>query len=326
MISRDEVIYAYRLLLGREPENDTVVNHYATEVADLRALRELFINSTEFQTSVASVLAPRPPKPSFNGPAMRVELNAPAEKLQALFSKTSHQWHHLGETEPHWSVLTNDSYFQDTFHMNRDAFYASGKSEVAMFEATLMRAGVQSSRLKRCLELGCGVGRVTAPLASRFAEVVGVDISAAHLRVAQEHFAAQGIGNVQCKHLDSVDGVAALGNFDLLYSRIVLQHNPPPVMQHLLADLLDQLNPGGVAFFQVPTYKAGYRFAIDDYLSIDNHTTMEMHFLPQAALLDLLAQKRCRLLEMREDDAIGLSMTSVSNTFLVQKENASQQA
>ena len=42
--SREEVIAAYRLLLGREPESEAVVTHYATEVADLRALRALFIN------------------------------------------------------------------------------------------------------------------------------------------------------------------------------------------------------------------------------------------------------------------------------------------
>jgi 2-polyprenyl-3-methyl-5-hydroxy-6-metoxy-1,4-benzoquinol methylase len=188
-----------------------------------------------------------------------------------------------------------------------------------MFDATLARAGVARTGLQRCLELGCGVGRVTAPLAARFAEVLAVDISAAHLQVAQEHFEAKGLSNVQCQHLDSIDGVAALGRFDVLYSRIVLQHNPPPVMQRLLVDLLAQLNPGGVAFIQVPTYKAGYRFHIDQYLAIENATSMEMHFFPQAALLELVAQQGCRVLEIREDDAIGLSVTSVSNTLLLQK-------
>jgi SAM-dependent methyltransferase len=319
MITHEEVTYAYRLLFGREPENATVVNHYATEVANIRALRELFINSAEFQISVADVLAPRAPRPGFNGPPMPVELSAAPDKLAALFDKVSEQWHHLGETEPHWSVLTNDSYFQEAFHMNREAFYASGESEVAMFEATLARAGVARAGFHRCLELGCGVGRVTAPLAAMFDEVVAVDISAAHLRVAQEYFVGKGLGNVQCQHLDAIDGVAALGRFDVLYSRIVLQHNPPPVMQRLLVDLLAHLNPGGVAFIQVPTYKAGYRFGIDQYLAIENSTDMEMHFFPQAALLDLVAQQGCRVLEIREDDAIGLSVTSVSNTLLLQK-------
>ena len=44
-----------------------------------------------------------------------------------------------------------------------------------------------------------------------------------------------------------------------------------------------------------------------------------MHYLPQAALLDLLAEQGCRVLELREDDAIGLSVIAVSNTLLVQK-------
>lgn len=48
MVKREGVIYAYRLLFGREPEMETVVRHYATEVNDLQNLRELFINSTEF--------------------------------------------------------------------------------------------------------------------------------------------------------------------------------------------------------------------------------------------------------------------------------------
>jgi 2-polyprenyl-3-methyl-5-hydroxy-6-metoxy-1,4-benzoquinol methylase len=319
MITLEEVTYAYRLLFGREPESAAVVNHYATEVADIRALRELFINSAEFQSAVASVLAPRAPRPGFNGPPMVVDLSASPEKLAALFTKVSEQWHHLGETEPHWSVLTNDSYFQDSFHMNREAFYASGESEATMFDATLARVGVDRTDFHLCLELGCGVGRLTAPLAARFDDVIAVDISAAHLRVAEEHFVAQGLRNVQCRHLDSIDQVTALGRFDVLYSRIVLQHNPPPVMQRLLADLLAQLNPGGVAFIQVPTYKAGYRFQIDEYLAVDNCTSMEMHFFPQAALLELIAQQGCRVLEIREDDAIGLSVTSVSNTLLLQK-------
>ncbi|MGZ4976610.1 MAG: class I SAM-dependent methyltransferase [Methylobacter sp.] len=319
MISRDDVIYAYRLLFGREPESEEVVTHYATEVSDLRALRELFINSAEFHSSLEGIQSPRPPRPPFNGPPMEVELIAPAEKLSALFAKVSAQWHHLGETEPHWSVLTNESYFQQNFHMNHEAFYASGESELKMFDATLARVGIDRSRLHRCLELGCGVGRVTGSLAARFAKVIAVDISAAHLRVAEDRLHTHGIGNVKFQHLDSIDDVAGLGGFDVLYSRIVLQHNPPPVIARILGDLLAQLQVGGIAFFQVPTYKAGYRFRIDEYLGHQNLTDMEMHYFPQAALLDLIAQNDCRVLEIREDDSIGLSAIAVSNTLLVQK-------
>jgi len=319
MIPREDVIAAYRMLFGREPESDAVVTHYATEVADLRALRELFINSVEFRAQIASLLSARPPRPPFNGPPMPVELDVAPEKLAALFAKVSAQWHHLGETEPHWSVLTNESYFQETFHMNREAFYASGESEAAMFDATLARAGIARENLRSCLELGCGVGRVTAPLASRFATVVGVDISRSHLRVAEAFLNEKGIQNVMLRHLDSIDAVGLFGNFDVLYSRIVLQHNAPPVMKRLLEDLLAQLRPNGVAFLQVPTYKAGYRFVIDDYLARHNSTDMEMHYLPQVTLLDLITRCGCRVLELREDDTIGISATTISNTVLLQK-------
>lgn len=319
MVSKEDVIAAYRLLFGREPENDTVVTHYATEVADRRALRQLFINSAEFREKYESSQGPRPPRAPFSGPPMDVQLTGTPEELSALFSKVKQQWQHLGETEPHWSVLTNDSYFQNVFHMNRDAFYQSGFVETETFMATLKRARVDRAPLRRCVELGCGVGRVTSALAARFEEVVGVDISASHLRLAEEHVRNASITNISFHQLTAIDAVPQIGKYDVLYSRIVLQHNPPPVMAHLLAYLLGQLNVGGIAFFQLPTYKAGYRFRISDYLDIQNGTEMEMHYLPQASLLDLVRERGCRILEIREDDSIGLSVSAISNTLLVQK-------
>jgi SAM-dependent methyltransferase len=319
MIAREDVIAAYRLLLGREPESEEVITHYVAEVADLSALRALFVNSAEFQSFLEKAQTPRPPRPAFNGPAMEVEITAPPEKLAELLAKTSAQWQHLGETEPHWSVLTNESYFEENFHMNREAFYASGEAELKMFDATLARAGVSTDGFRRCIDLGCGVGRVTARLAKRFSEVLGVDVSPAHLRVAEDHLRAEGIDNVELRHLDAVDDVAKLGACDVLYSRFVLQHNPPPVVALLLERLLAQLRPGGVALLQLPTYKAGYRFRIDDYLWQTNTTDMEMHYFPQAALFDIVAEQGCRVLEIREDDSIGLSVIAVSNTLLLQK-------
>ena len=170
-----------------------------------------------------------------------------------------------------------------------------------------------------CLELGCGVGRVTGSLAKRFATVTAVDISAAHLRVAQDYLNGQRLSNVSYRHLEAIEDVSRLPDFDVFYSRIVLQHNPPPVMLRLLTDLLGKLRSGGVAFFQIPTYRSGYHFRIDDYLQQQNETQMEMHFLPQAALMEVIAQQGCRILEVREDDSIGLSVAAVSNTLLLQK-------
>ena len=319
MIDKEEVVWAYRLLLGREPESDAVVNHYATHLSSRAALRALFLQSDEFRSSAVGLPVVRQPV-VLSGPLMAVELDAPSDKLAALFAKVSAQWHHLGETEPHWSVITSQSYMQSNLgDNNHAAFYASGHAELTVFDAALARAGLGQQVFGTCFELGCGVGRVTAALAGRCQQVMGIDISAHHIKLAEEHAQAKGLTNVHWHHATGVDTAVPEGGFDLLYTRIVLQHNPPPVMHHLLNKLLAQMNPGGVAYFQLPTYNAGYSFQLDNYLATDNTTNMEMHYLPQPALFALLARHGCELLEMREDDAIGLSHNVVSNTVLARK-------
>ena len=73
MISRDDVVAAFRLLLGREPESETVVAHYAAEVKDLRELRELFVNSVEFREKNQDSQPPRPPRPPVSTHALAGE-------------------------------------------------------------------------------------------------------------------------------------------------------------------------------------------------------------------------------------------------------------
>jgi hypothetical protein len=43
--------------------------------------------------------------------------------------------------------------------------------------------------------------------------------------------------------------LAQIGGFDFFYSVIVLQHNPPPVIVHMLKTVFAQLNPGGIGYF-----------------------------------------------------------------------------
>jgi SAM-dependent methyltransferase len=59
MINPKDVVNAYRLILGREPESDELVNRYATEISDLNALRDLFLSSSEFRHHFEHVYAPR---------------------------------------------------------------------------------------------------------------------------------------------------------------------------------------------------------------------------------------------------------------------------
>ena len=318
MVTKDDVINAFRFILGRDPENEEIVARYATEFNDIKTLRARLLNSAEFSQKYAAP-AKRALMP-LNGSPLAVDIDVSETQMIALFSRIKAQWEYLGSTEPHWSVLISDSYFQKNFQMHRDVFYASGKTEVNQFNKTLDRNNVAVDRTAVCLELGCGVGRVTWQLARLCQQVVAVDISSSHLDVARAYLAEVGIDNVQLCHIAELPMVESLPRFDLLYSRIVLQHNPPPVMAWLLDKLLKRMNPGGIAYFQIPTYRIGYRFNVEEYLVNPNIKSMEMHYLPQPELFRILTRRGCQLMEVREDDAIGApDASALSNTVLVRK-------
>ena len=49
-VKREEVIWAYRLILGREPENEDTVQWYMVNTPTYRDLRECFLSSDEFKS------------------------------------------------------------------------------------------------------------------------------------------------------------------------------------------------------------------------------------------------------------------------------------
>jgi SAM-dependent methyltransferase len=102
------------------------------------------------------------------------------------------------------------------------------------------------------LDFGCGVGRLSQALADYADEVVGVDISAPMLEVARRIDRTQ--GRCTFVHNDAPDlSRFPDGHIDLVYTVLVLQHLPRPVIEHYLAELLRVLRPDGTAVIQVPT-------------------------------------------------------------------------
>ncbi|HJT97018.1 MAG TPA: class I SAM-dependent methyltransferase, partial [Rhodanobacteraceae bacterium] len=229
-------------------------------------------------------------------------------------------WTRLGDTEPHYSVVTDEKFKAGRIDANLDAFHAGGQHSIARLDAALARSGIALANDATCFELGCGVGRLTAWLARRCAKVVATDISESHLALARRHVAEQGLDNVELQRLPSVDAIGLLPPFDLFFSVIVLQHNPPPVIAAILERTFARLRPGGLAYFQVPTYREGYVFRLGDYLRDEyDKGTMEMHVLPQRDVLRIAARHGLELLEVIEDPYTGMRRGEVSNTFLLRK-------
>jgi len=113
----------------------------------------------------------------------------------------------------------------------------------------------------------------------------------------------------------------ALPKVDLVYSCIVLQHNPPPIMELLMARLLAALAPKGVAYLHFPTYMRNYVFDLPSYLThADRLREVEMHAITQRRAFAIVRDAACDVLEVLDDDRLtGLGRHNITNVFLVQK-------
>lgn len=310
-VAREMVVRGYQLILGRYPESEEVIEDHMRH-EDIRALRASLLNCTEFRQSVMAERADHARIP-LALPRDEIETEASDEMIESCLEKISLAWTHLGKERPHFSVLTNDAYAPENLQGNIDNFWHSGKVETTQILSILQRHGFERLVDKTCVELGCGVGRVTFPLASEFAKVHAYDISAPHLAVAAERSQHIEGSNKIVWHECTPSRITTFEPCDFFYSRIVLQHNPPIIISRLIENALKSLKKGGVAIFQVPTYRLGYSFNTEQWLAIDHPIDMQMHCLPQRKVFEIVSRAGCVALEIREDDCA----PPISNTFVI---------
>ena len=127
-----------------------------------------------------------------------------------------------------------------------EQFVASGDQEVAMYTE---RFGIdaEAARGQKVLELGCGIGRMTAALTRNFDRVVACDIDQAFLERCRQTVAQK--GDVQKLRTSQVrDGHVIQEpdeSVDLVFSYITLQHCSPDDATDLVRECWRVLKPGG---------------------------------------------------------------------------------
>jgi 2-polyprenyl-3-methyl-5-hydroxy-6-metoxy-1,4-benzoquinol methylase len=299
VLSPDAIRACYRVLLGREPEGEAVVQANA-RLPSYEVLLASFLESEEHLQRF-----PRGFRQCYVQPARQVDVEVPQEDLEAMFERIRREWSKLGEEAPYWSVLTDEAYRGQTLSpADAEIFFATGADAVRVLETFAGRCGVELPA-GRCVEFGAGVGRVTGHLARRFQEVVAVDISPANLAICEAAMTEQGANNVTPLLLRSPAEVRSIPDYDVLFSTIVFQHNPPPVQVFLLDVLLSKLRPGGAFLFQTPTHMTGYRFDAQAYLASEP-MVMEMHNVPMAEVIKLVGKHGAVLHEVLMDSWTGL--------------------
>lgn len=319
MVSSDEVIWMYRLLLGREPENPDVIAVHTTHASLLDMLRS-FLRSQEFRDrSAALELFPIATSGYPLDQAPPMDIAGARSDESSMWRAVAASWESFGQSDPYWSVLTDDRWRMSkmTDVDKIEAFYATGQHDLERLGSWLRRAGLKEKTNGVCVEYGCGVGRVTEWLARRYRKVRAFDISKSHIDAAQRRFASKGVKNVEFVHVKGPADLDALGRCDMFFSTLVLQHNPPPIIRSILKVALRGLNRSGIAFFQVPTYMADYRFNAREYVDMKRDGAfMEMHCIPQSEVFQLLQEANCILREVQPDGFIGNHGIWISNTFL----------
>lgn len=313
-VSVEEVIWAYKLFLDREPESQEVIDGKVENLSSTVELRKEVMASDEFKL--------KNPWNTFltmsgNEPSMPID---EVLEINPLFSRIQETWEHLGGTDPYWSVITHEEYKHQNIEKNREKFYLSGRDELAILLNSLERNGLDYRGYQDCLEFGCGIGRITRWLAEKFSKVYGYDISQSHLSHAKAYLEQTGISNVCFEHIKTPQDFYNLPKVDVVYSIIVLQHNPPPIMALMIGEMIKALRHGGVAFFQVPTYRLGYQFDLENYL-LDHSPKQEfeMHILPQKKIFEIVDRENGKMIEVLEDGYAGLAYGARSNIFIVQK-------
>lgn len=159
-------------------------------------------------------------------------------------------WEDLGRVDPLWGVIT----WADKRHGRWEPaeFFATGEQDIKWLMSWAEQLGLPRER-SLALDFGCGVGRLTRPLATHFENYVGVDISEPMLTHARAwnpdcthcRFVLNTTGDLRAFESDSVD---------LIYSRYVLQHLPSTgLVESYLREFVRILRSDGLLVFQLPT-------------------------------------------------------------------------
>jgi SAM-dependent methyltransferase len=156
------------------------------------------------------------------------------KRLEDVCSHVRDVWETRAVKDPLFTVLTT---------RDESIFWQAGEDEIAGIEREGLLAPDHS-----VLDFGCGVGRLSIPLARRVKSVVSADVAPEMLR--QLKIRAASSPNI--KPLLVAPGGPIEGKFDLVVSFLVFQHMQTFSARRTLSRFREVLKPGGRVVIDLP--------------------------------------------------------------------------
>ncbi len=211
-------------------------------------------------------------------------------------------WERAASEDPYFAVLSDPD--KRGGGWDPEAFFRSGAQEVATVLAYVEGLGVPILHDSAALDFGCGLGRLTVPLARRFSRAVGVDVSTSMVARATELHGPS--ARVEFRQNVREDlRIFEDGEFGFVYSNIVLQHLPPRLARRYVEEFVRVTRTGGMVVFQLPdSYREGVAARLRTMLRVrtrlrsllgrpartsSDHVEWEMHGTPEPEVRQWLA-------------------------------------
>jgi SAM-dependent methyltransferase len=169
---------------------------------------------------------------------------------EAALGEQKREWEEIAGEDALWAIL---SYSDRKFGAwDRDEFFRTGEVEI---EALMARAAELGRPVGHAsaLDFGCGVGRLTRALSQHFDGCLGLDISDTMVEGGRELNSDRPACTFEVNPQPDLRGRED-GSFDLIFTRIVLQHQPSrAAIEAYLAEFLRTLKDDGLLVFQLPS-------------------------------------------------------------------------
>lgn len=181
---------------------------------------------------------------------------------QDTLNRCREEWQRNAEADPLWAILCNEG--RERGRWSEREFFETGRDEVDRVFGYMAAHGIGPAHPGRFLDFGCGVGRLSRALISRFASGVGLDIAPRMIELAAAYNASDPKSVEYRVNQDPDLRQIATGTIDFVYCHLVLQHMPPSLQEGFIEEFLRVLAPGGLSAFQIA---AGKRVPIKRRLS-----------------------------------------------------------